>query len=521
VNGSLIRDRVLTALDLWLAADRSNGVRAVLRATDPDEYRDRVRDAIVAGDRPGLVKLSGEPAALEQPARFAAVLGEFDSVPADRRRALLENALRDRPADLGVLMTLGQTYRNDRANAAERVRWYQAAAATHPENQAARNNLGLALMHQGNLNGAITTLREVLRRDPKFEYARTNLVSAHIRKKDLDGAVSAAREAVELQPESAQAHYELGRALGAKRDPAGAMESLQTAVRLDPDLGEAHLKLGGFLSNVKQDFDRAIWHLDEAIRVNPNDPVARHDLGIVRTRKGDPDGALAAHRAAVRIDPDYAPSHFQLGVLLCDRKKDYDAAITHFLEALRVNPKQADAHHNLGIARECKDDLKGAAAAYRAAIAVEPDFPEPHFRLGSILAQTGDLDEALHTLQEATRLNPKHSSAQANLAWLLATGPDQLRDGKQAVDRARRACELTGWKDPVVVAILAGACAEAGEFDRAVEYQKKALSSDEYVKRNGETGREKLALYERKKPYRDPAFVPRERGPRPREVGQS
>ena len=44
VNESLIRSRVLSALDLWLtrdpSADARAGVRAVLRSADPDQYRD-------------------------------------------------------------------------------------------------------------------------------------------------------------------------------------------------------------------------------------------------------------------------------------------------------------------------------------------------------------------------------------------------------------------------------------------------------------------------------------------------
>ena len=47
VNGSLVRDRVLFALDMWLAIDRSAEVRGVLRTADPDPYRDAVRVALI------------------------------------------------------------------------------------------------------------------------------------------------------------------------------------------------------------------------------------------------------------------------------------------------------------------------------------------------------------------------------------------------------------------------------------------------------------------------------------------
>jgi hypothetical protein len=93
-----------------------------------------------------------------------------------------------------------------------------------------------------------------------------------------------------------------------------------------------------------------------------------------------------------------------------------------------------------------------------------------------------------------------------------------VRDGKRAVGHASRACELTGWRTPLFIATLAAAHAEAGDFDRAVEFQRKALSFPAYEKRFRKTGGERLQLYERKKPYRDPAWMPREAAPPPREV---
>jgi hypothetical protein len=62
------------------------------------------------------------------------------------------------------------------------------------------------------------------------------------------------------------------------------------------------------------------------------------------------------------------------------------------------------------------------------------------------------------------------------------------------------------------------ACAEVGDFDRAVEYQKKALSFPEYEKRYRAEARRRLDLFAGKKPYRDPDLAPRKVAPPPRDV---
>src|SRR5262249_52236617 len=147
VNRSLVRDRLLAALDLWLKDEPSDGLRAVLRSADPDPYRNAVRDARALKDARAMAALVGQPEALTQPAWFAVVLGDIDDVPVERQRAVLESALRGQRGHLGLLIALGKSYPFNRPEGAgERVRWYQAAVAAHPRSTVALTLLGMSLM---------------------------------------------------------------------------------------------------------------------------------------------------------------------------------------------------------------------------------------------------------------------------------------------------------------------------------------------------------------------------------------
>jgi len=72
----------------------------------------------------------------------------------------------------------------------------------------------------------------------------------------------------------------------------------------------------------------------------------------------------------------------------------------------------------------------------------------------------------------------------------------------RAVGHAKRACELTRWQDPGPIDTLAAAHAAAGDFDRAVEFQEKALALPDHEYSDAKGGRQRRLLYTQKRPYR-------------------
>lgn len=286
--------------------------------------------------------------------------------------------------------------------------------------------------------------------------------------------------AVGLAPRNAAARNNLGNALQDTRDVDGAIACYREAIRLDPKNVSSHSNLGWALYG-QGDVAGAIACYREAIRLDAKNVGARGNLGIALRANGDLDGAVAAYREAIAQDPELPQPHFNLAIALHD-KGDYDGAVIEFREAARLAPTVPRIPNNLASTLKSKGDLRGAVEAYR----------------------------------EAIRLDPKYAIGHNNLARMLATGPDGVRQGKQAVEHAIRACELTDWKGPDYLDTLAAAYAEAGDFDKAVEYQKRALSFSSFEKLSGRQVRERLFLYMQKKPYRDPALQPREVAPPPR-----
>jgi Tfp pilus assembly protein PilF len=235
----------------------------------------------------------------------------------------------------------------------------------------------------------------------------------------------------------------------------------------------------------------------------------------------DPTGAEEAYRHAIRLDPASGKVHGNLGAVLLAQKKIPESA-AESQEALRLDPTVAEAHYNLGLALKSLNDPAGALAEFRRAIYLNSDdrMAVLNFRMNREMTVNalGGLEGVATAYRTAIRVNPDDAGAHGNLAWLLATGPNRLRDGAGAVRHATRACELAGWRDPVDIEVLAAAHAAAGDFDRAVEYQQKALSVPGYARQMGPSVRDRVDLYRRKMPYYDPELFRYERGPAPRVI---
>ena len=99
----------------------------------------------------------------------------------------------------------------------------------------------------------------------------------------------------------------------------------------------------------------------------------------------------------------------------------------------------------------------------------------------------------------------KLDNALNSLAWLRATCPEaRVRNGKEAVEFATKACELSQWKNGSNIDTLAAAYAEAGDFDQAVKYQREVIQMSRSWTNDSKI-KQRLALYEQHKAYREEA----------------
>jgi tetratricopeptide (TPR) repeat protein len=272
--------------------------------------------------------------------------------------------------------------------------------------------------------------------------------------------------------------------------------------------------LRGVAWHARREYDNAIKDFSEAIKLEMGNSNFYTLRGTTYYMKHLYDAALADFNEAIRLDPTNLGAYNNRG---CTFKElgEYHKAEQQFNEVLRAAPNNALAYANRGFNWFMQDELDKALADLNRSLQIDPRQSVAHANRGRVYMKRGDYPEAMADYDQAIAIDPDEWNAYNGRARILATSPEfefHLRDGKQAVDLAKKACELSFWSEWSCVATLAAAYAEAGDFEAAVKWQKKAIEmSRPAEEREQRENEHRLELYEAGKPFYDEVKLVEER----------
>lgn len=327
---------------------------------------------------------------------------------------------------------------------------------------------------------------------------------------------------------------------------ARLITAANTMIQQDPTNAQAYLmRASAFMLQKK--YPQSLTDADQAIKLNPKLAQAHLVRATVHHRQQKPEEALQDATRATQADPDFAPAFVMRGGILASQEK-YTEAAEDFSKAIKLSPGEtrvlvmrSTCYRHM---RRYDDALKDVtqvltaepanifALQARAAcltemrrfnaaledlnelVRLEPDNIAGLVQRAFVYGKSAEFEKEHTDLQRALELKPNDASVQNNLAWALATCPEEmLRDGRKAVQLATKACEANQWKSPLTIDTLAACHAEAGDFDKAVEMQQKAMDLAEAAAKARYAVR--LELYRRKEAFHEPATgtesVPEER----------
>jgi tetratricopeptide (TPR) repeat protein len=305
------------------------------------------------------------------------------------------------------------------AEPTDRLDWPQAASEcrlalkSRPDYPEALHLLGVSLASMGMESEAIEQFRKALQFRPEYPEAHLELGMAYAAESKNEEAAVEYRRAIASRPHYAAAHERLGKLLLQERKLAEARAELITALRIDPDLADTHYLLGRVLMALHQDSAaqtefREVDQLHSRRRLAA-ESVRLSNAGLDAARRGDFKAALENLKEAVRVKPDSAIAHYNLGLVLADTGH-LDEGIAELEKAISLAPLETNMQASLNrmLARAGKSAEKGRS--------VEPDTSSRHLEFGRVLSGKGDQLGAIGEYLRALSLAPDNTEARYALA---------------------------------------------------------------------------------------------------------
>ena len=359
-------------------------------------------------------------------ANYLKALTQFQQQQREPAQESVQRALKQAPGHLPSHLLAGTlAYQQGQYNQAEQhLRTYWNGA---PDNQQATMLLAATLMKLKQPGKAIQVL------EPGASSARGNaqylalLGSAYLAHGETAKGLEYLEQAAETAPEVASIRTQLAIGQLMQGDVDEASSELESAVDLGQDLMQADVLL--IMTYLKRkEFDKALASAESVAGKMPESPLPLNLIGAAQLGMNDLPAARQAFEAALRIEPEFLPTYFNLAQLdLLDG--DSAAAEARYQEVLTHD------------ANNLKALLALAALAHRS----------------------GQVDETAQWLKQAHEHHPE--AIQPGL--LLVEHYQRQHDPLRALDKARESA-VTHPRHPTVLQVLAGAQLNAGKDKEAL-----------------------------------------------------
>lgn len=150
----------------------------------------------------------------------------------------------------------------------------------------------------------------------------------------------------------------------------------------------------------------AVGALEEARKLNPDDPALLSNIGELYLAAGEVDKADESISKAIMLKADYLPAIKARSLILERREKIADAII--LLEGAVKAYRQSDISlvFQLGRLYYRADRLSEAKALLESLLVLNPNHSDSLFLLGEIYKKEGETGEANKYFQKVLDLNP-------------------------------------------------------------------------------------------------------------------
>jgi tetratricopeptide (TPR) repeat protein len=366
---------------------------------------------------------------------------------------------------------------------AKKARAYVNRAQLQEDDEARRADLDLALETDPNCVEALRMRGAVL------------LVAG-----STEEAISDFRRAVEAAPEDTASRLLLVQTLSSAERYDEALQEIEEVLKIDSELVVAYtLRAQIYVQQEKP--DEALADLQEVISREPRNEDALLLRASLFYEQEKFDEALADVEQLLVFQPDLIRAIYMHAFILAALEK-YDQALDEMRTLVESNPENIDWQLDMAMLYNAADQPTKAIEIYDTILEDDAQNGRALRGRGDARLSRGQHAEAIKDYEAALPLLPDDDGLLNNLAWVLATSPDDsLRDGQRAIELATKASELTDYQRAHILSTLASAYAEVGDFETAIKWATEAIAKG--TPDRIENLKKELESYQKSEPWRE------------------
>lgn len=302
---------------------------------------------------------------------------------------------------------------------------------------------GVARQNLGRPAEAIEDYKKALEQLPENRGLMLNKALAEEEIKDFEAARKSFDRLLEIYPRYDNGYIGRARLLLETSDTTAAIADIDRALEINKNNVNAHVMHADIAINSAKDYEGALRHMDEAIKLQPQYAGFFINRAYLRYNLDDYFGAMADFDYALQLDPTNVAALFNRG-LLRGEVHDTDKSIADFTRVLQLEPDNYKALYNRAMLYQETGNHKLAIADLDRVIEAFPSFAGAYFARCENYRMIGDQNKAKRDYDRSMALsrgnvNPDEGSA----SGAIPSGANAPMDETQEQVAARFTALLT------------------------------------------------------------------------------
>lgn len=286
---------------------------------------------------------------------------------------------------------------------------------------------------------------------------------------EVEECISACKAVLDVDATHAVANNLLGSSFAKTKNFPEAIFYLNCAVKLKPDNPTFlfNLALAQFESG---EIDDAISNYQKALKHNSKLHKVHFNLAKAYKAKGELLKAIKSYEKAIQLDKTYLKAYFDLGDLFLSQGQ-LDQAISVFKKAVANNKNSAKASSMLAGCYVKNNQCDEALAMYKKQVNLEPNSAVANHNVGVSLWKLGQTEDAIKYYKQAIELNPNYEDALVHIGVAFMA----INDSTNAIKSYKKCIAING-QNTAALFNYANALKALKKWGSSIKYYREVIA---------------------------------------------